>query len=369
MAGKWEQTKTPGIYVQEGRNGKPRYKAAFRALSSGQSVVTSRTFPRIKDAKDYLADISNRRRNNTLPDVSKGARTMTDLWEHFEKTYRGKPSTWATYAHRWKNYIKPKFGTRRLDTLRRDEVEEFYNDLERATSLDTRRKVQQILHKLLEVAVRSEWIVRNPVHGIEMPEAVAHREPNALTDEQVERLADEVPPRYRAVVLMLADTAARPGELIALRVKNLNGSIRIMEATVEVGGRKITGTPKTRGSIRNVPISPRLRAALRDHYDAGYANRFDPESYVFTSEQGTQVSQSNLRNRVLVPAAERLGIEGFTTYDLRHTGISLMLKRGMKPWTVVKIVGHTDLKMIEKRYGHLYERDAQEEMDRIWAEA
>jgi hypothetical protein len=99
MAGKWEQAKTPGVYVQEGRNGKPRYKAAFR---DARRVVASRTFPRIAQAQDFLADMRIRRATNTLPDVSKGARTMTDLWDHFEKTYRGKPSTFASYAHRWR---------------------------------------------------------------------------------------------------------------------------------------------------------------------------------------------------------------------------------------------------------------------------
>ena len=69
-----------------------------------------------------------------------------------------------------------------------------------------------------------------------------------LTDDEVERLADEVPPRYRALVLMLTETGARPGEAIALRVKNLNGSVRIAEATVEVRGKKITGTPKTKAA-------------------------------------------------------------------------------------------------------------------------
>jgi len=168
-------------------------------------------------------------------------------------------------------------------------------------------------------------------------------------------MADEVPRRYRALVLMLTETGARPGEAIALRVKNLNGSVRIAEATDEVKGKKITGTPKTKGSIRNVPISPRLRAALRDHYEAGYSDRFDLDSYVFHSEGGTQVSQSNLRNRVLVPAAERVGIEGFTTYDLRHTAISLWLTRGLSPIEVSKMLGHTTVGMIEQRYGHLYE--------------
>jgi integrase len=223
--------------------------------------------------------------------------------------------------------------------------------------------VQQVVHKMLAVAVRSEWIVRNPADGIPMPQAEARREVRVLTDDELERLADEVPPRYRALVYMLADTGARPGEVIALRVKNLNGSVRIAEATVEVKGKKITGSPKTKGSIRNAPISPRLRAALRDHYDAGYANRFDPDSYVFTSEGGTQVSQSNLRNRVLVPAAERVGIEGFTTYDLRHTAISLWLLRGLTPWEVSKMVGHTTVGMIEQRYGHLYEGELQRRID------
>jgi integrase len=211
--------------------------------------------------------------------------------------------------------------------------------------------------------------VRNPGDGIEMPQAEVRREVRVLTNDEVEKLASGVPARYRALVFMLADTGARPGEVIALKVKNLNGSVRIAEATVEVSGRKITGAPKTKGSIRNVPISPRLRAALRDHYDAGYANRFDAESYVFTSEQGTQVSQSNLRNRVLVPAAERAGIAGFTTYDLRHTAISLWLLRGLTPWEVSKMVGHTTVGMIEQRYGHLYEGELQKKIGRLTADA
>jgi len=365
MAGRWEQTKTPGVYVQRDRNGKPRYKAAFR---DARGVVTSKTFPRIGQAQDYLADIRIRRATNTLPDVSRGARTMTDLWDHLAKTYRGKPSTFASYEHRWRNHVQPALGKRRLDSLRRSDLEAFYADVEARTSLDTRRKVQQVVHKMLAVAVRSEWIVRNPADGIPMPGAEVQREVRILTNDEVEKLAHAVPFRYRALVLMLADTGARPGEVIALKVKNLNGSVRISEATVEVKGKKITGTPKTRGSIRNVPISPRLRAALRNHHDAGFANRFDPESYVFTSEGGTQVSRSNLRNRVLVPAAERVGIEGFTTYDLRHTAISLWLLRGLTPWEVSKMVGHTTVGMIEQRYGHLYEGELQKKIDRLGAE-
>jgi hypothetical protein len=185
MAGRWEQTRTPGIYVQEGPRGK-RYKAAFR---DARGVVTSKTFPRIGQAQDFLAEKRQQRRTNTLPDVSKGARTMSDLWEHVAKTYRGKPSTFASYEHRWRNHVEPALGRRRLDSLRRSDIEGLYADIEARTSLDTRRKVQQVVHKMLAVAVRSEWIVRNPADGIEMPPAEAQREVRVLTDDEVERLA------------------------------------------------------------------------------------------------------------------------------------------------------------------------------------
>jgi integrase len=201
-----------------------------------------------------------------------------------------------------------------------------------------------------------------------MPGAKVERQPQALTDEQVARIAAEVPERYQALVWTLAETGMRIGEATALRVKNLNGSIRVVENAPEVGGVKVVGTPKTEQSDRVVPISPRLRPILSDHLSL-YANRFDSESLVFTAELGGPVSQSNFRKRVFQPAAVRAGIDPVpTVHDLRHTAISLWLTRGLTPFEVSKMVGHTDLKMIERRYGHLYESELQKKIDRIGAE-
>jgi len=60
---------------------------------------------------DLLAEKRMQRRTNTLPDVSKGARTMTELWDHVAKTYCGKPSTFASYEHRWRNHVQPALGS------------------------------------------------------------------------------------------------------------------------------------------------------------------------------------------------------------------------------------------------------------------
>jgi integrase len=366
MAGTWEKTKHPGIHTQLGANGKPRYRVKFRD-SGGQS--TSRTFPTITEAKDEQGSIRIRRRVGDLPDVNRGSRTLSRLWDEYAKkreTKTGekiKPATWASYEHRWRNWIEPELGSRRLNALNTEDIEAFYDSVEKEGSFDTRRKVQQILHALLEFGVRRGWITKNPAN-IPQPGARPQREPVALTEAELEKVGQEIPEQYRALYWALAETGARPGELIALRVKHLNGNIRIVDHTVEVGGKKITGKPKTTKSIRSVPISPRLRRVLDEHFEAGYANRSRPESYVFTSENGSQVSQSNFRNRVLVPAAERAGIEGLTTYDLRHTRISIWAQKNVALWKIAKMTG-TSVAMIEQRYGHLQEDEMQAEIDAL----
>jgi hypothetical protein len=50
-----------------------------------------------------------------------------------------------------------------------------------------------------------------------------------------------------------------------------------------------------------------------------------------------------------------------------ETGRWMWLTRGLTPFEVAKMVGHTDLKMIERRYGHLYDDALQEKIDRLSA--
>ncbi len=398
MAGTWRQTKgpkgRPGIYVQDTARGGKRYKVAYR---DARGTVTSKTFERLEAAKDFQDQLGIRRRRNDLPDVSKTRMTLSELWEYLaanrDELGRGgrpiKPSTWASYEARWTKHITPRFAhehtpecrsgcrkpNRRMGDLGRDDLKVFLKDLQSKTSLDTRRKVQQVLHKVLQVAVNEGWLTKNPLAGVAMPGAKVERDANALTEAEVLAIAAMVPDRYRALVWTLAETGMRVGEAVALRVKNLNGSIRIVENAPEVGGHRALGSPKTEASVRNVPISPRLRAILREHLEGvdakgrPWVNRFDPESLVFTGERGAPVSQANFRKRVFQPAAERAKVlpngEPPTVHDLRHTAISLWLTRGLTPFEVAKMVGHTDLKMIERRYGHMYEHALQEKIDRL----
>jgi integrase len=263
------------------------------AYRDSRRKVTSKTFDRLNDAKAFQDSMGVRRTTGDLPDVSKSKKTLTDAWDHLVKTGRQKPSTLASYTTRWRTHIQPVLGDRQLVSIRRPELEKFYAEVEAKATLDTRRKVQQVVHKLFAVALRQEWVTRNPADGIEMPGAEPRVPPRKrfLSVQQVEKIVDEVEPRYKAFLWTLALGGLRPAEACALQVRNLNGTIYIEEG-------------KTEGSTRDVPVHERLRPILSEHLNL-YADRFHPDSLVFTTALGYPISQNNFLRRVFKPAAER----------------------------------------------------------------
>jgi integrase len=372
MAGSWIKTNEPGIFVQQDEQGRPRYKYVFRD-AAGRS--TSRTFSRKADAEAFKAKVKTARREGMLPDVAKSRHTVAELWELTRSTSSWRPSTASWHEDVYRRRIAPYFrskpdaepGSRTIGSIRREDLQRFYGEIQEQSTVPIRRQAQQCVSRMFACAVEHEWLLRSPAKGIPMPDA-DEREPRFLTAAELAKVAAQVPPRYRALVWTLGRTGMRVGEAVALRVRNMNGSIRVVESQTEVRGYKHIGKPKTRKGERVVPISASLRETLRQHV-LSYGNLFDPDSRVFTAEKGGPIAQSYFRREVFQPACRRLGIlddQGNppTVHDLRHTAISLMLATGMQPFEIAKTVGHTNTSEIERRYGHLYESRLQAQVDR-----
>lgn len=140
-------------------------------------------------------------------------------------------------------------------------------------------------------------------------------------------------------------------------------SIRVVESSAEVGGRKVTGPPKN-GKARTVDIAPELRKMLREHITS-YSNAFDPEAYVLTGEQGGQLRQNAFRKRIFQPAAERAGIEPVpTVHDLRHTSASFMARSGFTLLEAAGQLGHAATSMTA-RYSHVFPQERQSKAARL----
>ncbi len=72
------------------------------------------------------------------------------------------------------------------------------------------------------------------------------------------------------------------------------------------------------------------------------------------------MSVTNWRRRDFDVAVQQARLAPLTPHDLRHTAASLFISAGANPWMLAEVLGHSDTRMIDRVYGHLFERDRED---------
>lgn len=163
---------------------------------------------------------------------------------------------------------------------------------------------------------------------------------------EVEKLMEANTGQDRLMLLLLALTMARVGEIINLRWER---DIDFEHGVVRLSTRKTaTGNIKT----REVPIAPRLLEALREHrQESGPVLRHhDGKPFV------------DLRDR-LSKCYEKAGLpERSDFHRFRHYGVSKLLEIGTDPVTVMRLAGHGSLSITTK-YSHASQDSLRQAID------
>jgi integrase len=226
------------------------------------------------------------------------------------------------------------------------------------------------------MAVRDGRLVRNVATRVNLPRPVKH-ERRYLAHGQVDALAqacgypaevskhrahdERTNEMYRLVVLFLAYTGVRFGEMAALRVRRIDLEKRravIAESVTPVQGLgMVWGTTKTH-QRREVPIPRFLVDDLARHLEGR-----EPDDLVFAGiRSGNPLRVSGFR-KVFRPAAESIGIPDLYPHELRHTAASLAIASGADVKVVQQMLGHGSATMTLGTYGHLFENRLDEVAD------
>jgi integrase len=203
-------------------------------------------------------------------------------------------------------------------------------------------------------AVDAGLIVGNPCDRVPLPK-VEREEMRFLTPEEVERLANTIGARYRALVLVAAYGGLRIGELAGLRrgrVDVLRNRVDVAEICVEVSGHLTFGQPKTRAGRRSVTLPRSVMATLNEHLAEYTATERD--AFVFTSPEGGPLRVPAWRQRYWAPAIDAASVAPLRPHDLRHTAAALWIASGAGPLEVSRRAGHTSTSFTQDRYGHLH---------------
>ena len=374
----------PGCWCTDAKHGAvgtlvttTRHNAGRRWLArwvdtSGQE--RSKSFDRRRDADDHIRQVTADLVTGAYVDTKRSSATFATVAEEWlaAKTPGLKPSTASGYRSLLDHTLLPRWRDAKLVNITHSDVQQWVtwmttnkearqtrtNDQEKNAKrkpLSARRAVQAhgILKQVLAFAIRTKRLAVNPCDEIELPRVV-HRRETALTHQQVHALADAAGDA-RPIVLTLAYSGLRFGELAALRVADIDLTRRrilVTKAIAQITGAGLNEDTTKTDAARAVPI---LTDALAEALADAVKNR-DGSEYLFPAPDGGPMRNSYFRWR-FDSACATAGLEGIRPKTLRHTAGSLALASGASPVTVQRLLGHKNTNITLQVYSHMMPDD------------
>jgi integrase len=342
-------------------NGK--WRARYREFPGGPQKT--RQFPRRIDAERFLDGVRSGLRDGSYVDPRAGPALFDDVADEWLGTVSHlKANTVAGYESILAKHLRSAFGPNPVASIDTTAVKRLTSRMfAEGSSYQTVKNTLNVLRAVLATAVESRLLASNPAAGVRLDRAKAKRARQSrredrvfLTARQVHELADAMPDRYGLVVVFAAYTGVRAGELAALRVRDVDfdgGRLHVRRSVAEVHGKLVEGDPKS-GEARSLSLPRFLVSELRVYIAA---TGFRDGDYLFRSELGGQLRQSNFYRRTFKPAVEAAdGIpDGLRFHDLRHTCAAMLIAQGAHPKAIQERLGHSSIEITMDTYGHLYE--------------
>lgn len=283
-----------------------------------------------------------------------------------------------TYWSHYRASLKPKFGEMALDRIKPSVVQGWVTEMQAAgttpSSIKAKVKALQtvLAAKTGVSAMRDGYIHINPVYGVDVP-TVPRREVTIYTPEQVDRLVEALPAWWQVQVAFDVETGLRWGELLGLRVDDvdfLRAVVHVKRTIIETktantgnGTRYLVKEYPKGKHVRDVGITRELIAVLAEHVKArglkgadhlfsspamhrtnfGYGPRVVEDRVERTDAWpgGVPVGRNHFQD-IWVAAIKKADIPYRRPHDLRASHISWLLAGGADLASVMERVAHND---------------------------
>ena len=242
--------------------------------------------------------------------------------------------------------IKPSMVDKyREDRLQKTSYRGKYASKQKVTPATVNREVAT-LKRIFNLAIREDLATKNPCWKVErLPENNERK--RILSQNELDRLVDELPQHAKDIVLTAYFTGMRAGEIFNLTWKKVN----LKEGYIQLEA-KDTKTKEPRGVYVNEVVLEILNRLNKV--------RHLNHNNVFTYE-GSPIKSIKT---CLKKACQRAEIEDFRFHDLRHTFNTMMRKAGVPKSVIMHLTGHKTSAMFD-RYNTIDEEDARDALKKL----
>jgi integrase len=274
--------------------------------------------------------------------------TRRDYESMLGQTKRGK-----------KGHILPTLGPLGLPDLTVRAVRDWWSGLAKLKSRNANKHLTLVRRVIAWANEDMRWgRIEDPTIGIRKrgEEGVQGEAPEFFELEEVSRIVQAAEELHRidlktpvrrghdhvsrydaAIFELLAQTGIRRGEVLALRVGDVDLDEPILTVRRAVSAKE-DSLPKGKRA-RRIPLTDRAVEIL-----APLVEDRDDEELVFAGKDGGGIDADALSKRFL-KARDRAGLEqtGMTLHDLRHTTGSLLARAGFPDTEIKALLGHAKL--------------------------
>ena len=325
---------------------------------------------------------------------------MYDLWVQLKRGI--KDNTFENYKYMYNTFVRPSFGKKRIQTLKKSDVKIFYNYLadQRCLQASTIDSIHNVLHQVLDMAVDDKYIRSNPsdkaLKELKQSHAFKTEKRRALTIAEQELFLNylrnnETYSHWYPIFAVMLGTGMRVGEITGLRWCDIdldNGVIDINHTLVyychrhevELNGCYFNiNTPKTKASNRKIPMIESVKEAFlmekANQEKSGIKCSVVIDGYsdfIFVNRNGKTQHQGTLNKairRIIRDCNDEVLLNDenatvllphFSCHSLRHTFSTRMCEAGINVKVIQDTLGHQDISTTMNIY-----TDATKEMKKL----
>jgi integrase len=261
------------------------------------------------------------------------ARWKKDILENY------RPSTKGFYGATLNRWIIPYFGGWPLGDIKTPDVQKFVNQF-RDYSGSVLKHLRATLSRVFATAVDWEYLTRNPVSGLKLPGGKPVQRARVLSPEEIRTLVTDLAEPYRTMVIIMAGTAIRESELLALMWTDFDWLRRVITVRRSLYRGHLGLTKSEKGS-RDIPFGEKVSEAV-------LALRNSPHNrgeFLFLTERGKIYDPRGVERRGFAPLIMKLKLAPFSWRSFRRSGATALHVNNVPLKVQQEIMGHSNPEM------------------------